>query len=54
MINGFHPEDKLHQLGIMVLDVFDQFSLCIGWPRNKNRAGICNGFSNGVKKAIIQ
>lgn len=54
MINGFHPEDNLHQLGIMVLDVFDQFSLCIGWTCNKNRAGICNCFSNGVKIAVIQ
>ena len=38
----------------MVLDVFDQFSLCIGWPRHKNRASICNCFSNGVKKTIIK
>lgn len=54
MINSLHPENCLHKLGIMVLDVFDQFSLCKGWPGDKNRAGIRNRVSNGVKIGLIQ
>jgi hypothetical protein len=31
MIDGFHADDDVHQLGIVVVNVLDQFGLCIGW-----------------------
>jgi len=42
MIDGFHSDDDVHQLGIVVVNVLDQFGLCIGWSRNENRTGVCN------------
>jgi hypothetical protein len=45
MIDGFHTDDNLHQPGIMLADVFDQFGLGIGWSRNENRASGCNRLS---------
>ena len=53
MIDGFHPDDDVHQFGIVVMNVFDQFSLCIGWSRNENRTGVCNRFSGCVKIVVI-
>jgi len=42
MIDSFHSDDDVHQLGIVVVNVFDQFGLCIGWPCNENRTSVCN------------
>jgi hypothetical protein len=42
MIDSFHFDDDVHQLGIVVVNVFDQFGLCIGWSCNENRTGVCN------------
>ena len=42
MIDSFHSDDDVHQLGIVVVNVFDQFGLCIGWPCNENRTGVFN------------
>jgi hypothetical protein len=42
MIDSFHSDDDVHQLGIVVVNVFDQFGLCIGWSCNENRTGVCN------------
>jgi hypothetical protein len=53
MIDGFHSYYDVHQLGIVVVDVFDQFCLCIGWSCDENRAGVCNRFSSCVKIVVI-
>ena len=42
MIDSFHSDDDVHQLGIVVVNVLDQFGLCIGWSRNENRTGVGN------------
>ena len=42
MIDCFYPDDGVHDLGIVVVDVFDELRLCIGWSRYENRAGVCN------------
>ena len=42
MIDSFHADDDIHQLGIVVVNVLDQFGLCIGWSCNENRTGVCN------------
>lgn len=42
MIDGFHTYDHVHQFGIVVVNVLDQFGLCIGWSCNENRTGVCN------------
>ena len=42
MIDSFHSDDDIHQLGIVVVNVLDQFGLCIGWSRNENRTGVGN------------
>ena len=42
MVDGFYPHDNVHQIGLMVLNVFDQFGLCIAWSDNKNRTSVCN------------
>src|ERR1700694_5806731 len=42
MIDGFHSDDDVHQLWIVVVNVLDQFGLCIGWSGNENRTGVRN------------
>jgi hypothetical protein len=42
MIDGFHSDDDFHQLGIVVVNVLDQFGLCIGGSRDKHRTGVYN------------
>ena len=53
MIDGFHADDDIHQLGIMVVNVFHEFGLCIGGPGNENRAGVGNGLGRGMKIIVI-
>ena len=53
MIDGFHADDALHQAGIMLADVLDQLGLGIGWPRNENRAGVCDRLSDSLKEGVI-
>jgi hypothetical protein len=53
MIDGFHADDNLHQLGIMLADVLDELGFSIGRPRNENRAGVHDRLSNGLKKGVI-
>ena len=53
MIDGFHADDDLHQPGIMSADVLDQLGLGIGWPRNENRAGVCDRLSDSLKEGVI-
>ena len=42
MIDSFHSDDGAHQLGIVVVNVFDQFGLCVGWSYNENCTSVCN------------
>src|SRR5262249_49679269 len=53
MIDGFHTDDDLHQCGIMLADVFDQFGLGIGRSRNENRAGVCDRLRDSLKEGVI-
>ena len=42
MIDGFHSDDDVHQLGVVMVNVLDQFGLRVGWSGNENRTGVCN------------
>ena len=53
MIDGFHTDDNLHQRGITLADVFDQFGLCISRSRNENRAGVCDRLRDSLKEGVI-
>ena len=53
MIDGFHTYDHVHQFGIVVVNVLDQFGLCIGWSCNENRTGVCNRLTDCVKIIVI-
>ena len=53
MIDRFYSDDNVHQLGMVVVNVFEQFSLCICGPGNKNRTGVCDGFSDCVKIGFV-
>jgi hypothetical protein len=53
MIHGLHADNGVHHLGIALLNVFDQFRLCIGRSRNENLPGVRNGFRDGLKKVVI-
>ena len=37
----------------MLADVLDQLSLGIGWPRNENRAGVCDRLRDSLKEGVI-
>lgn len=50
MIDGFHAGNNLHQLGIVLVNVLDQFGLGIGRPGNNNRAGVGNRCGDGLEK----
>ena len=53
MIDGFDSDDNPHQPGIMLADVLDQLGLGIGWPRNENRASVCDRLSHSLKEGVI-
>src|SRR5580700_8550893 len=53
MVDSFHSNDDVHQLGIVVVNVLDQFGLCIGWSGNEDCTGVCNRFSGGVEIVVI-
>ena len=53
MINSFHSDDDVHQLWIVAMKVFNQFSLCTGWSRYENRTGVCNRLTDCVKIIVI-
>ena len=42
MIDRFHSDDDVDQFWIVVVNVFDQFGLCIGWSGNENSTRVCN------------
>jgi hypothetical protein len=47
------PTINPHQPGVMLADVLDQLGLGIGWPRNENRAGVCDRLSDSLKEGVI-
>src|SRR5262249_50311842 len=53
MIDGFHADDDLHQPGIMLADVLDQLGLGMGWPRDENRAGVCDRLLHSLKEGVV-
>src|SRR6266446_8648824 len=52
-LDGFDSDDNPHQPGVMLADVLDQLGLGIGWPRNENRAGVCDRLSDSLKEGVI-
>lgn len=42
MIDSFNCDDGAYQLRIVVVDIFDQFGLCVGWPYNEDCTSVCN------------
>jgi hypothetical protein len=53
MIDRFHPGDDVHQLGVMMMNVFDQFCLCIGWPRNEDGPSVRKRLGDCVQIVMI-
>jgi hypothetical protein len=53
VIDGFHTDDNLHQRGIVLADVLDQFGLGIGRPRDENRTGVCDRLRDSLKEGVI-
>jgi hypothetical protein len=53
MIDRFHSGDDVHQLGVMMMNVFDQFCLCIGWTRDENSTSVRNRLSDCVEIVMI-
>ena len=51
MIDGFDSDDNPHQPRIVLADVLDQLGLGIGWPRNENRASVCDRLSEGARQS---
>ena len=41
-------------LGIVMVNVLDQFSLCVGWSGDENCTGVCDRFSDRVKIVVIR
>jgi hypothetical protein len=53
VVDSLHAHDDVHQLGIVVMNVFDQLGLCIGGSGNEDRTGVCDRFGGGVKIVVI-
>jgi hypothetical protein len=53
MINGFHSGDSFHSLWCVLLNMFDQFGLCVGWSGNKHSTGIRNRLCDSLKIAMV-
>ena len=50
MIDRFEGRDSLRTV---VLDVLEQFCLCIGGPRDQDHTGIGNRLSHPLEKVVI-
>ena len=53
MVDRFRPGDEIRQLGVMIMNVFDQFCLCIGWTRNEDSARVRKRLGDCVEIAMI-
>ena len=51
MVDRFYSGDDFRQLGVMKVNVLDQFSLCIRWSGDENCAGVRDRFSDLVKQS---
>ena len=54
MIDGFHASNDLHHLGIMPMNVLDQFGLCICGAGDQNRTGVRDGLDDGMKIIMVR
>src|SRR5260370_3305568 len=53
MIDGLHADNGAHQLGTVVLNMLDQFGLCICWPSDEYRTCICDGIRHRLQIGMI-
>jgi hypothetical protein len=53
MIDRFHAGNRLHPLGIVLVNMLDQFDFRIGRPGDKNSPGVRHRFHDGVKVVLI-
>jgi hypothetical protein len=53
MIDRFHSDDDVHQLGVVMMNVLDQFCLCIGWSGDEDSPSVRNRLSDRVKIVVI-
>jgi hypothetical protein len=53
VINGLHPDDDLHQFGIMLTDVLVQLRLSISGSRDEHCASIANRLSDCPEEVVI-
>jgi hypothetical protein len=42
MVDRFYSGYDFRQLGVVKVNVLDQFSLCIRWSGDENCAGVCD------------
>jgi len=42
MIDSFCANDGAYELGFVMVNMFEQFGLCIGWSRDEDRTNACN------------
>ena len=54
MVDRFYSGYDFRQLGVVKVNVLDQFSLCIRWAGNENCAGVCDQFSDRVKIVVVR
>jgi hypothetical protein len=53
MIDRFDSDDDVHQVGIVMMDMLDQFCFCIGWSSDEDGACVGNRLSDRVKIVVI-
>ena len=53
MIDGFHSGDSFHLLGVVLLNVLDQFGLCAGRSGNQNSTSVRNSLCDRLKVVVI-
>ena len=53
MIDSLHSGDDLHPLWVVLVNVLDQFRLCVGRTGNENGTSVRNRFHDGVKVIVI-
>lgn len=53
VIDRFDAGDRLHQPGIVFVDVLDQLALCIGRTRDENRMRVRNRRGDRMQKFFI-
>jgi hypothetical protein len=53
MVDRLHRHYEFHQLGIVVVDMFHQFRLCVRRPGNENRTRVGYRLGNAVEKILI-